>query len=180
MRVFSNDSRSGRDFSPLGQFLLVLACALLGACSVAPDGADVAEQVGITKAHLRVSKVEEPIVDPGNVLIGGPTLEAQKIDMQMYQDALFTALKALAADSAGSCSDCPILSSRILAIVDRPETFPSRTELTVLFKLSSLSHVDDPFWWKVITRKGSSIAFAGVMRVRHAREDFLRRSCRSL
>lgn len=169
--ALAHPNRNGKAPLYVAQAMLILTCVFMDGCSTLPDEASIAEDAGITEMHLGLARVEHPAGDPGNVMGGAPTLESQQEILNIYRDALYAALTSVPTSSrlATDCIKCPILTSRILAI---DETMaPSKTELTVLFKLATPEQNGDVFWWKVIGKQGSSINLSGFIRLRHAREE---------
>jgi hypothetical protein len=163
---------------------VVLLCkfALLSACSMTPGAVEVAQSAGTDEPRLRFSRIEQPVGDPGSVTGGALAFEDQQKTAQAYREGLYASLAAtfMGPRVVAACSQCPILSSRILAIDEHLEGFPSKTELTVLFRLARSESDSDVFWSKVIRKTGQSYNAVGLVRVKSARESAVAEVLREL
>jgi hypothetical protein len=187
MMTTAPHSRWGKTLLSVADVMLILTCALLGACSTTLDVVSIAKNARIAEGLPRFARVEQPAGDPGNVLRavllrGALTLEAQQEILKLYRDGLYAALTTLPTDPrlATDCVKCPFLTSRILAIKEE-ERFPTlRVELTVLFKLTAPEHSGGVFRWTVIRKEGSSSNFSKFVRATRAREEAITKVLREL
>jgi hypothetical protein len=154
-----------------------LGLFLASCSSIIADGPGAVKEAGLVQSGHRFVRIDQPAGNPGvmsETLARVANSDAQRNNFENDRDSLYAGLKATFMSSGAECAQCPVLGSRILEIVEGPDTlFFSgwSTTFTVLFKVQDAKDESHVLWSKVITQTGTSGYNAiSALPVRRARE----------
>jgi len=160
-----------------GILLVVLGLFLASCSSIVAHGPGAVKEAGLVQSGHRFARVDQPVGNPGVMTaktVQVVNSDAQRNNFENDRDSLYAGLKATFMSPGAECAQCLVLGSRILEIVEGPDTLGFSgwsTTFTVVFKVQDAKDEAHVLWSKVITQTGASeYNVISAVPVRRARE----------